>query len=198
MAKHNKIPISRIPGCTQMLFGHSSDVSSVAFHPSGLTFATCSEDKTVKLNHDMAGSSLKQMMLTLKYFIVQVFQLFFIIDFEGETLGRPRRPGALPVQATLSKFKVTSYSYFATSLGLATPWFSTSNIPAASQALECPCLAESFLHPVMTHPSTCQYLFFISHSFMFLNFHPIYRWDVTGTHVGSLGGHENRITQVTK
>ena len=38
---------SRIPGCTQMLWGHTSDVSSVAFHPSGLSFATCSEDKTV-------------------------------------------------------------------------------------------------------------------------------------------------------
>ena len=38
-----------------MLWGHSSDVSSVAFHPSGLTFATCSEDKTVTSNQDMAG-----------------------------------------------------------------------------------------------------------------------------------------------
>ena len=69
-----------------------------------------------------------------------------MINFEGETMGCPRRPGALPVQATLSKFKVTSHQPLPPSLalGLATPCSSTSNIPAASQALECPCQAESF------------------------------------------------------
>ena len=37
----------RKPGCTQTLWGHSADVNSVSFHPSGNMFASCSEDKTV-------------------------------------------------------------------------------------------------------------------------------------------------------
>ena len=37
----------RKPGCIQTSWGHSADVNSVSVHPSGLTFVTCSEDKTV-------------------------------------------------------------------------------------------------------------------------------------------------------
>ena len=37
----------RKPGCVQTFWGHAADVNSVSVHPSGLTFVTCSEDKTV-------------------------------------------------------------------------------------------------------------------------------------------------------
>ena len=37
----------RKPGCVQTFWGHQADVNSVSVHPSGLTFVTCSEDKTV-------------------------------------------------------------------------------------------------------------------------------------------------------
>ena len=37
----------RKPGCVQTFWGHEADVNSVSVHPSGLTFVSCSEDKTV-------------------------------------------------------------------------------------------------------------------------------------------------------
>ena len=38
----------RVPGCVQTFWGHGADVNSVSVHPSGVTFVTCSEDKTVR------------------------------------------------------------------------------------------------------------------------------------------------------
>ena len=37
----------RTPGCVQTFWGHNADVNSVSVHPSGVSFVTCSEDKTV-------------------------------------------------------------------------------------------------------------------------------------------------------
>ena len=37
----------RTPGCVQTFWGHKADVNSVSVHPSGVSFVTCSEDKTV-------------------------------------------------------------------------------------------------------------------------------------------------------
>ena len=37
----------RAPGCVQTFWGHNMDVNSVSVHPSGVSFVTCSEDKTV-------------------------------------------------------------------------------------------------------------------------------------------------------
>lgn len=39
----------RVPECVQTFWGHQADVNSVTVHPSGLSFVTCSEDKTVRL-----------------------------------------------------------------------------------------------------------------------------------------------------
>ena len=39
----------RVPGCVQTFWGHGADVNSVTVHPSGLSFLTCSEDRTVRL-----------------------------------------------------------------------------------------------------------------------------------------------------
>ena len=38
-----------MPGCVQTFWGHQADVNSVTVHPSGLSFLTCSEDRTVRL-----------------------------------------------------------------------------------------------------------------------------------------------------
>ena len=38
-----------MPGCVQTFWGHNADVNSVTVHPSGLSFVTCSEDRTVRL-----------------------------------------------------------------------------------------------------------------------------------------------------
>ena len=82
-----------------MLWGHSSDVSSVAFHPSGLTFATCSEDKTVTSNQDMAGlfffyqfkygnnfifskKNIYNLSLTSIFFVLIALTFVSTIDFE--------------------------------------------------------------------------------------------------------------------
>ena len=65
-----------------MLWGHSSDVSSVAFHPSGLTFATCSEDKTVTSDQDI--SIMPFDIATYNYFwIFTSFAGFFLPIAEG-------------------------------------------------------------------------------------------------------------------
>ena len=37
----------RSPGCVQTFWGHKADVNSVSVHPSGVSFLSCSEDKTV-------------------------------------------------------------------------------------------------------------------------------------------------------
>ena len=39
----------RVPECVQTFWGHLADVNSVTVHPSGVSFVTCSEDKTVRL-----------------------------------------------------------------------------------------------------------------------------------------------------
>ena len=39
----------RTDKCQQTFWGHTADVNSVSFHPSGQNFVTCSEDKTSRL-----------------------------------------------------------------------------------------------------------------------------------------------------
>ena len=43
------VPSWHLGRCTQIFWGHNADVNSVNFHPNGMNFVTCSEDKTSRL-----------------------------------------------------------------------------------------------------------------------------------------------------
>ena len=83
METEKSTTLFRIPGCTQMLWGHSSDVSSVAFHPSGLTFATCSEDKTVTSDQDISSMSFDTAIITFGYSFHKSYAGSFLPFTEG-------------------------------------------------------------------------------------------------------------------
>ena len=87
----------RTPGCVQTFWGHKADVNSVSVHPSGVSFVTCSEDKTV---------SQHQIIYTYSSVCTCVrppkcvpYLIMHFVTIRGETVGHQGGSGGVSVQA---------------------------------------------------------------------------------------------------